>query len=355
MKALILSGGMGTRLRPLTHAMPKQLIPLANKPVLFHGLEAVRDAGITEAGIVVGDWQKEIRQAVGDGSRFGLRIEWIHQEAPFGLAHCVLIAREFLGDDDFTMYLGDNVFGDGITVAADRFRRARPAAQVAVAPVDNPQEYGIVETGPDGRVHALREKPRRPRSNLAVTGAYFFTPLVHEAVRAIEPSARGEREITDALQWLVDQGHDVRATEVTGWWKDTGRIDDILDGNRLLLDGIEARVEGSVDAASTALGPVVVAPGARVVRSHLRGPLVVGEDCVVEDSYLGPHTSVGAGCRVSEAGISDSILLDHAAVRDVNGIHGSVIGRSARVGTTPAGAARHRIVVGDHTEVDVVA
>ncbi|MET9297311.1 glucose-1-phosphate thymidylyltransferase [Streptomyces sp. NPDC003077] len=355
MKALILSGGMGTRLRPLTHAMPKQLIPLANKPVLFHALEAVRDAGITEAGVIVGDWHKEIRQAVGDGSRFGLRVEYLYQEAPFGLAHCVLIARDFLGDDDFAMYLGDNVFGDGITGPAEHFRRTRPAAQVAVTPVDAPQEYGVVETDPGGRVRALREKPRRPRSNLAVTGAYFFTPLVHDAVRAIEPSRRGEREITDALQWLVDQGHDVRAVEVTGWWKDTGRVEDILDGNRLLLDGIESRVEGSVDAASTALGPVVVAPGARIVRSHLRGPLVIGADCVVEDSYIGPHTAIGAGCVLNEAGVTDSILLDGAAVSDVNGIHASVIGRSARVGATAAGTSRHRLVVGDHTELDVVA
>lgn len=355
MKALILSGGMGTRLRPLTHAMPKQLIPLANKPVLFHALEAVRDAGITDIGIIVGDWHKEISRAVGDGSRFDLRVRYIRQEAPFGLAHCVLIARDFLGDDDFAMYLGDNVFGDGIAEAADRFRRSRPAAQVSVTPVGTPQEYGIVETGPGGRVSELREKPRRPRSNLAVTGAYFFTPIVHDAVRAIEPSRRGEREITDALQWLVDQGHDVRAVEVTGWWKDTGRIDDILDGNRLLLDSAESRIEGSIDAASTALGPVVVAPGARIIRSHLRGPLIIGEGSIVEDSYIGPHTSIGAGCVLSEAGVSGSILLDGAAVSDVNGIHWSVIGRSARVGATPAGTARHRLVVGDHTELDVVA
>ncbi|WP_282685764.1 MULTISPECIES: glucose-1-phosphate thymidylyltransferase [unclassified Streptomyces] len=355
MKSLILSGGMGTRLRPLPHAMPKQLIPLANKPVLFHGLEALREAGITETGIVVGGWHKEIRAAVGDGSRFGVRVTWIHQEAPFGLAHCVLIARDFLGDDDFALYLGDNLFGDGVAEAADRFRRTRPAAQVSVTPVDNPQEYGIVETGQDDRIRALHEKPSHACGHLAITGAYFFTPLVHEAVRAVEPSARGEHEITDALQWLVDQGHDIRAAHVGGWWKDTGRVDDLLDGNRLLLDAVETSVRGTIDTASTVMGPVVVAPGARVVRSHLRGPLVLGEGCLIEDSYVGPHTSVGAHCVVSDAGISGSILLEAATIRDVNGIHGSVIGRAARVGGVPAGTERHRIVVGDDTELGVVA
>ncbi len=239
--------------------------------------------------------------------------------------------------------------------AADRFRRTRPAAQVSVTPVDNPQEYGIVETGQDDRIRALHEKPSHACGHLAITGAYFFTPLVHEAVRAVEPSARGEHEITDALQWLVDQGHDIRAAHVGGWWKDTGRVDDLLDGNRLLLDAVETSVRGTIDTASTVMGPVVVAPGARVVRSHLRGPLVLGEGCLIEDSYVGPHTSVGAHCVVSDAGISGSILLEAATIRDVNGIHGSVIGRAARVGGVPAGTERHRIVVGDDTELGVVA
>ncbi|MEU4209210.1 glucose-1-phosphate thymidylyltransferase [Streptomyces sp. NPDC026206] len=355
MKALVLAGGMGTRLRPLTHAMPKQLVPIANKPVLFHGLESIRRAGITEVGVIVGDWHKEIEDAAGDGTAFGLRITYIHQEAPFGLAHCVVLGREFLADDDFVMYLGDNVFGDGIHEMADAFRRDRPAAQVAVTAVDSPQEYGIAETGPDGRVVRLQEKPRRPRSNLAVTGAYFFSPLIHEAVLDIEPSWRGEWEITDAIQLLVERDQDVRAVAFSGWWKDTGRIEDILDCNRRLLDVAQTSVRGTVDAASTLLGPVVVEPGARIVRSHLRGPLIVGADSVVQDSYVGPHTSLGAGCALTDAGVSHSILLDGASVSDVNGIHGSVIGRSARVGVSPEGAGRHRLVVGDDTELEVIA
>ncbi|WP_405016248.1 glucose-1-phosphate thymidylyltransferase [Kitasatospora sp. NBC_00070] len=354
MKSLVLAGGMGTRLRPLTHAMPKQLVPVANKPVLFHGLEQLGRAGVTEAAVVVGDWHREIRAAVGDGSRFGLEITWLRQEAPFGLAHCVLLARDFLADDDFVMYLGDNVFSDGLTGLADTFRKRRPAAQVAVVRVPNPEEYGIVETGPDGRVTALQEKPRRPRSDLAVAGAYFFSPLVHDAVARIEPSLRGEWEITDALQLLVAEGHEVRAAEITGWWRDTGRIDDILDCNRLLLDRLETSVEGSVDRASTLLGPVVVEPGARIVRSHLRGPLIVGAGTLVEDSYVGPHTSIGADCVLTDAGLAHTILLDRATVTDVNGIHGSVIGRSARVGSSPPGGG-HRLVVGDHTELRVLA
>ncbi|WP_431683388.1 glucose-1-phosphate thymidylyltransferase [Kitasatospora sp. KL5] len=355
MKALVLAGGMGTRLRPLTHAMPKQLVPVVNKPVLFHGLEQIRRAGVTEAAVVVGDWHREIREAVGDGSRFGLEITWIQQEAPFGLAHCVLLAREFLADDDFVMYLGDNVFSDGITALADTFRRTRPAAQVAVVRVPNPEEYGIVDAGPDGRVTALREKPRSPRGNLAVAGAYFFSPLVHDAVARIRPSLRGEWEITDAVQLMVAEGRDVRAAEITGWWRDTGRIDDILDCNRLLLDRVEPHVAGSIDEASTVLGPVVVESGARIVRSHLRGPLIVGAGTLVEDSYIGPHTSIGEDCVLTDAGVSHTILLDRATVTDVNGIHGSVIGRSARVGISPPGDGRHRLVVGDHTELRVLA
>ncbi|MGA5467692.1 glucose-1-phosphate thymidylyltransferase [Streptomyces arboris] len=355
MKALVLAGGMGTRLRPLTHSMPKQLVPLANKPVLCHALEDIAQAGVTDVGIIVGDWHKEIEEAVGDGGRFGLRITYLPQEAPFGLAHCVLVAREFLADDDFLMYLGDNVFADGVHALADAFRRDRPAAQVAVTAVDSPQEYGVAVTAPDGRVLGLQEKPREPRSDLAVTGAYFFTPEIHDAIARIRPSTRGEWEITDAIQALIDRGGEVRAVRLSDWWKDTGRVEDILDCNQLLLDHVTTSVRGSVDAASTVLGPVVVEPGARIIRSHLRGPLIIGAGCVIEDSYVGPYSAVGANCALTDAGISHSIMLQDATVTDVNGIHRSVIGRSARVGAPVNGTGRHRLVVGDHTELEVVA
>lgn len=355
MKALVLAGGTGSRLRPLSHTMPKQLVPVANRPVLLHALDSVRDSGVVEVGVIVGDRAAAIRETVGDGAELGLRVTYLTQDAPLGLAHCVRIARDFLGDDDFVMYLGDNVLVGGIAELADRFRRARPSTQVVVTKVPDPSAYGVAEVGPDGRVQRVVEKPRRPRSDLALIGVYFFTPVVHEAVARIRPSGRGELEITDAIQWLVAQGFEVTAAQFDGYWKDTGRVDDVLECNRVLLEATVHRVDGEVDAASRLVGPVAIEPGARVVRSRVVGPAVVGAGTTVVDSYVGPYTALGAGCRLVGAGIEYSIVLDQVSVRDVRGIHGSLIGRASEVTLSSADVARHRLVIGADTRVELAA
>ena len=367
MKALVLSGGSGTRLRPFSYSMPKQLIPIANKPVLEHVLTAIRDLGVIDVGIVVGNQLRAISGALGDGSDLGVRITYIPQDEPLGLAHCVAIARDFLGDDDFVMYLGDNMLPDGVADVAAEFRARRPAAQVVVHKVPDPQAFGVAEVAVDGSVLRLVEKPARPRSDLALVGVYFFTPAIHEAVAAIAPSARGELEITDAIQWLVARGETVRASEYSGYWKDTGQVEDVLDCNRELLRSLTRSVAADVDEASEITGPVVVESGARVVRSRIEGPAIIGAGTPVEDSHVGPHTSVRSDCLLRDTRLDDSIVLDGASLVRVRGLYGSVIGRSAAIATVPApetalaestantATSRHRLVVGDHTRVEVAA
>lgn len=350
MKALVLSGGIGTRLRPLSYTMPKQLVPVANKPVLFHCLESISGAGIEDIGIIVGDHADQIRGAVGDGRQFGVRTTYIQQDAPLGLAHCVLVARSFLGDDDFVMYLGDNVLAGSLGTYADAFRCSRPDSLLLVTKVADPTGYGIVTLDDSGHVTAVEEKPANARSDLAVAGVYFFRRSVHEAVASIRPSKRGELEITDAIQWLISAGMNVHARLFAGYWRDTGRIDDLLDCNRMFLEAIRPQLRGRVDAATRVSGPVVVEPGARVQGSVLRGPLIVGAGSTVANSSLGPFTSLGRGCSVADSTIAGSIVLDGAAVRQVRGISGSIIGRSAQVGSTN-GAAGHRLIIGDDCHV----
>jgi glucose-1-phosphate thymidylyltransferase len=325
MKALILAGGTGTRLRPFTYTMPKQLIPVANKPVLEHVLGNVRQLGVTEAGIIVNCWAPEIAAQLGDGSRFGLRLNYIRQDEPLGLAHAVLIARDFIGADDFVMYLGDNILADGIAGCHEEFAARRPAAHVVVTKVADPRAFGVAEIDRDGALLRLTEKPRHPRSDLALTGVYFFTPAIHRAVRAIRPSARGELEITDAIQWLLTEGEEVTVSRYDGYFRDIGRVKDVLECNRKVLDGLHARNDGEVDAASMLIGPVIIEPGARVTRSVIEGPAIVGADSLVADSYIGPHTSLGRGCVLTRARIDYSVVLAGATISDARGIHGSMI------------------------------
>ncbi|MET8771928.1 glucose-1-phosphate thymidylyltransferase [Streptomyces sp. NPDC004658] len=353
MKALILSGGSGTRLRPFSHSMPKQLMPIANRPVLEHVLTRVAELGVTEIGIVVGRHGREIADALGGVARSGARITYIPQEQPLGLAHCVSVARDFLGDDDFVMFLGDNMLSQPVTAIAEEFRVRRPDCQLVLRKVADPRQFGVAETEPDGTVTRLVEKPAVPRSDLAVVGVYFFTPAVHEAVAAITPSARGELEITHAIQWLVDRGHDVRATEYSGHWSDTGRLEDVLVCNREVLDGLAREITGEVDADSSLVGQVVVEAGARVYRSRIEGPAIIGARSTVCDSRIGPHTSIGRDCVIQDAGLGYSITLDGARVTGVTGVHGSVIGRDATVSCGPG--SQQRLIVGDHSTVVVAA
>ncbi|MFJ9946681.1 glucose-1-phosphate thymidylyltransferase [Kitasatospora sp. NPDC091207] len=355
MKALVLAGGSGTRLRPFSYSMPKQLIPIANEPVLAYVLRAVRELGVTEVGLIVGTRRPEIEAALGDGSRYGVRLTYLPQDAPRGLAHTVSIARDFLADDDFVMYLGDNMLPDGVVDIAREFTARRPAAQVVVQKVADPRSFGVAELGPDGEVLRLVEKPREPHSDMALIGVYFFTAAIHEAVDAIRPSARGELEITDAIQWLVSSGAEVRASQYDGYWKDTGNVEDVLACNRHLLDGLSSRVDGEVDQESVLVGEVRIERGARVVRSRVEGPVIIGSDTIVVDSQIGPYTSIGRGCVVTDSRLEESIALDEASITGVRGLRGSLIGRAATVGISDQGTDHFRLVVGDHARVEVAA
>ena len=353
MKGLILSGGRGTRLRPITHTSAKQLVPVANKPILFYGLESIIDAGIREIGIVVGDTHQEIREAVGDGSRFGGRVTYIQQSAPLGLAHAVKESKPFLKDDPFVMYLGDNFLREGIKGFVEEFEQHRPDAQILLVPVPNPQDFGVAELDGD-RVRRLEEKPKEPRSNLALVGVYMFTKSVWEAVDGIRPSKRGELEITDALQWLIDHGKTVRSHVITGWWKDTGKLEDMLEANRMAMSHWPTRIEGSIDAASVVEGAVVVEKGARVVRSRLRGPLVLGPDVVVEDAYVGPFSAIAEGARIVRSEVEHSIVLERSVIEDVpTRIDSSLIGKDVVVTRSPDRPRAHHIMVGDSSRVEL--
>ncbi|MEV0231194.1 glucose-1-phosphate thymidylyltransferase [Nonomuraea sp. NPDC050786] len=355
MKALVLAGGKGTRLRPLTHTSAKQLVPIANKPVLYYGLEAIRNAGIVDVGIIVGDTAREVREAVGDGSRFGLKVTYIPQEEPLGLAHCVLIARDFLADEPFVMYLGDNFLVNGFADLVDAYRTADYDAQILLTKVAEPQFYGVAELGPDGEIIGLEEKPVCPRSDLAIVGVYTFSPAIHDAVRAISPSARGELEITDAIRWLVDNGHRVHSHLVSGYWKDTGRLQDMLECNRIVLETFEREIKGTVDGLSEITGRVVIEPGAVVERSVIRGPAVLGANTKIIGSYIGPYTSVGEGCVLEGAEVEYSIILGESSIVGVSGLTNSLIGRNVEVTRATGLPNMNQLMVGDHSKIQVRA
>jgi glucose-1-phosphate thymidylyltransferase len=351
-KGLILSGGKGTRLRPITHTSAKQLIPVANKPVLFYGIEALASAGIEDVGIIIApETGDEIREAAGDGSQFGVKLTYIVQDVPAGLAHAVLTA-EFLGEEPFVMYLGDNLLQGGIVDLVERFKTQQCDALILLTAVPDPENYGVAEL--DGeRIVALVEKPRSPVSDLALVGVYMFTASIHDAARAIKPSARGELEITDAIQHLVDSGLRVEPHIVSGWWKDTGQLADMLEANRLILDVMEARCEGQLDDCQLD-GRVVVAAGARLERSTVRGPAIIGAGARLIDAYVGPYTAVGDGCLIEAAEVENSILLAGCEVRRLDGrVESSLLGRNARIVRDGRQPRAYRFMLGDNSEVRV--
>ncbi|MGW7695140.1 glucose-1-phosphate thymidylyltransferase [Streptomyces asiaticus] len=353
MKALVLAGGSGTRLRPITHTSAKQLVPVANKPVLFYGLEAIAAAGIKDVGVIVGDMSGDISEAVGDGSKFGLSISYIEQREPLGLAHAVLISRDYLGEDDFAMYLGDNFIVGGIDEPVREFRRDRPDAHLLLTHVSDPQSFGVAELDATGRVRGLEEKPRYPKSDLALVGVYLFSPAIHEAVRAVKPSWRGELEITDAVQWLIDTGKDVRSRQITGYWKDTGNVSDMLEVNRLVLETIDPHCAGHVDEHSDLVGRVQVDDGALVRNSRVVGPAVIGAGSVVVDSYVGPFTSIGEDCVIEDSEVEFSIVLRSASLSGVRRVEASLIGRHVQVTSAPPVPHAHRLVLGDHSMAQI--
>ena len=353
MKGLILSGGKGTRLRPLTYTSAKQLVPVANKPVLFYGIEAIAAAGITEIGIVVGDTQAEIRAAVGDGSRWGVHVTYIEQDAPRGLAHAVKISETYLGTSPFVMYLGDNLLNKGITHFVQEFSRERPAAQILLTRVPDPQMFGVAQLQ-DGKVIRLVEKPKEPIGDLALVGVYMFGSEIFESVRRIKPSLRNELEITDAIQDLIDRGLTVRPHIVDGWWKDTGKLEDMLEANRLVLDTIERRIDGTLDAASRVEGKVVIEAGAVLEQTIVRGPAIIGRNARLVRAYIGPFTAIGDGVEVRDSEVEHSIILEGASIRDLaNRVSDSLIGRNVRIYREPIKPSAYRFMLGDNSEVGI--
>lgn len=354
MKGLILSGGKGTRLRPITHTSAKQLVPVANKPVLFYGIEAMAAAGIEEVGIIIApETGGEIREVAGDGSAFGVRITYIEQDEPLGLAHAVLTAADFLGDSPFVMYLGDNLLRDGIVDLVETFRTERPDALILLTPVPDPEHYGVAELA-DGRVARLVEKPKDPESDLALVGVYMFTPSILDAARAIEPSARGELEITDAIQWLVDGGRRVDPHVVHGWWKDTGQVQDMLEANRLILDDIAERHDGEV-VDSRVEGRVCIEAGARLERATVRGPAIIGAGARVVDAYIGPYTAIGDDVSIRNAELEHSIVLAGSSICDLDSrVEASLIGRNVKIGRGPTIPRAYRFVIGDNAEISIL-
>ncbi len=351
MRALILAGGQGSRLRPLTHTNAKQLIPVAGAPILFHALEAIRDAGIIEVGIVVGQTRDEIRAAVGDGSPWGLSVTYILQEQPLGLAHAVLTARDFVAGQPFLMYLGDNVLLEGLGRFVEEFERKRPDAQIFLARVPEPERFGVAVLEGD-RVVRLVEKPKTFVSDLALVGVYLFDDSIIEAADTLKPSWRGELEITEAIQWLIDHGKTVRAEMVSGWWKDTGRPSDLLEANRVMLSVLNAEVEGEVDEDSTLQGTVRLERGAKVIRSQLRGPVAIGRDTVIEDSIVGPNVSIERDVRIVRSDVEDSIVMEGCQIVDVHGLAASILGRNVEVRHSGSDGV-HRLVVGDQSRLEL--
>ncbi|MGZ8867902.1 MAG: glucose-1-phosphate thymidylyltransferase [Thermoanaerobaculia bacterium] len=354
MKGLILSGGKGTRMRPLTYTSAKQLIPVANKPVLVYGIEAIVAAGITEIAIIVSpETGGEIRQAIGDGDRYGAKVTYIEQDAPRGLAHAVLTAEPFLGKSPFVMYLGDNLLQHGITPLVEEYRSIDCNSEILLTKVPNPSQFGVAELNGAGKVTKLTEKPAEPKSDLALVGVYMFDERIFEAAKAIKPSKRGELEITDAIQWLLDNGYTVHPHIVKGWWKDTGKIEDMLEANRTVLDTFERDVRGTI-TGSQIEGKVIIEEGAEVIDSVVRGPSIIGKGAKMNHAYVGPYTSIGNGCALEYCEIENSIVLENSTIAHVTGrIEASLIGKNVKIGRTNRKPVAYRFMVGDNSEVGI--
>ncbi|MEW6001565.1 MAG: glucose-1-phosphate thymidylyltransferase [Nitrospirota bacterium] len=354
MKALILSGGKGTRLRPLTYYGAKQLVPVANRPILFYCIDNIVQVGIKEIGIIISpETGHEIREAVGNGSRWGTKINYIIQDEPAGLAHAVKVARDFLGSSPFVMYLGDNLIGGGIDKFLHDFKKISPDALILLKEVDDPRNFGVAKVAPKGRVLRLIEKPKNPISNLALVGIYIFSPNIHKAIEKIRPSKRGELEITDAIQKLIDMGRTVKSFTLHTWWLDTGKKDDLLTANAIVLDElVKVSIKGNVDSASKILGRVSIGEGSVIKTSNIRGPVIIGEKTIVENSFVGPYTSIGNHVKIRCSCVEHSVIMDGSDLRDIERMEDSLIGRRVRLFRHTRHKAL-RLMVGDDSMVEV--
>lgn len=355
MKSIILCAGKGTRLRPLTHTSAKHLIPIANKPALLYGIEAIRDCGIKDIGIIIGETGEDIKEGVGNGTRWGVNISYIEQKEALGLAHAVSVARDFLGDEEFLMYLGDNLLKNGVKRYTDKYNQGDYNAFVLLTEVDNPQQFGIAELE-GGKVVRVVEKPKKPASNLALIGVYLFDKNVHRAIANIKPSARGELEITDAIQWLIDEGYKVGAEVIRGWWKDTGKPEDILEANRLILEDIERDVaRAKVDEASQILGKVKIGKGTEIINSKILGPVIIGDKVRVVDSYIGPFTSLSDGVEIKKSEIEYSVVLEETKLEYIKGrMQRCLIGKGVRIYHSKDLPRVYEFILGDHSKVGLL-
>ncbi len=354
MKGLILSGGKGTRLRPLTFTSAKQLLPVANTPVLFRVIQAIRDAGISDIGVVIGDTGEEIKAAAGDGSRWGVRLTYIPQPAPLGLAHAVKISRDYLGDERFVMFLGDNVIQGGIHSLIRQFADSTYNSQIVLTEVTDPRQYGVAVLDNQGRITRLIEKPKDPPSNLALVGIYMFDRHVFDAVEAIKPSWRNELEITDAIQWLVSNGFSVYPYVHKGWWVDTGKAVDMLEANSLVLSELTPCIEGSVDSDSSVDSRVTINAGAQIINSVVRGPTIIGENTRIINSYVGPFTSIYHDCVIENAEIERCIVLEHCCISNIPArIQDSLIGRNVTVARSSHKPRAYKLTLGDYSQVEL--
>jgi glucose-1-phosphate thymidylyltransferase len=353
MKALILSGGKGSRLRPITHTSAKQLIPIANKPILFYGLEAIRNAGIKDVGVITGETANDIKESLGNGSAWGLNITYIQQESPLGLAHAVKIAQGYLKKEPFVMFLGDNLIKDGITPFVEEFKKDKPNALVLLAKVKNPQDFGVAQLKGE-KVINLKEKPKKPKTNLALVGVYLFDHTIFEAIRHIRPSWRNELEITDAISYLIHHDSRVQSHVIDGWWKDTGKLEDLLEANRIMLDTLQLRVAGKVSNDSNLYGKVVIEKGASVVHSIIRGPAIIGVNTRIVNSYIGPFTSVYHDVKVENSEIEHSIILEESKIENIVRIEDSLIGKNVAVFRHPKKPQAYRFMLGDSSRVGII-
>ena len=354
MKGLVLAGGKGTRLRPLTHTMPKQLIPVANKPILDYVMDHMRQAHITSIGIVVSpDTGHYIKEAL-DNTCADLDITYILQEKPLGLAHAVQVSHEFLGDDPFLMFLGDNLIKHGIKECIELFNTSKSDAVIMLKEVEDARMFGVADIDETGNIKQLVEKPPDPPSNLAVVGVYVFSPMIHQAIAKIQPSQRGELEITDAIQKMMTMGYSVRSFQLNGWWLDTGKKSDLLEANRVILDELStSKIEGTIDTKSTIKGNVYIEAGATIHRTDIQGPAIIGSKTVLEDTNIGPYTSVGNSCSIKHSEILNSVVLNDVLIHNISPMQDSVIGNNATIRQKTSTHESIEFMVGDNTEVDL--